>query len=112
MSEQLSFDDFCKKHFYASDTCFHPTLHKNQLDWLCDDEENLLMDYVYKLENFDDAITEIAERTDGRIQLVNRRANSNPNSLASKYRELYTEETRRIIAQRFEKDIEYFKYTF
>jgi hypothetical protein len=67
---------------------------------------------VYKLENFDEAIKEIEERTDGRIKLENRGANKNPKSLSQNYRELYTDKTRKIIADRFQKDIDYFKYTF
>ncbi|MEL7355045.1 MAG: sulfotransferase family 2 domain-containing protein [Cyanobacteria bacterium J06560_6] len=110
--DEISFEEFCQKHFYASDTCQHPTLHRNQLDWLCDESGQLVMDYVYKLEKFDQAIHEIAERTNGRIQLVREEANRNPNSLSHSYKELYTEESRKIIARRFEKDIDYFKYTF
>ena len=70
------------------------------------------MDYVYKLENFDHAIKEIAERTNGQLQLARNNANRNPNSLSCSYKELYTEETRKMIAKRFEKDIDNFKYTF
>jgi hypothetical protein len=112
VNDRLSFDEFCNNHFYASDTCTHPTLHKNQLDWLCDENTKCLMDYVYKLENFDEAIKEIAERTNGRLQFANRKANNNPKSVSHKYREIYTDETKKIIAKRFEKDIDYFKYTF
>lgn len=110
--DQRSFGEFCKNHFYASDTCLHPTLHHNQLDWLCDENEQCIMDYVYKLEDFDQAIKEIAERTNGRLQLASNVANRNQNSLSRSYREIYTEETRKMIAKRFEKDIDYFKYTF
>jgi hypothetical protein len=110
--DKLSFGEFCKNHFYASDTCGQPTLHHNQLDWLCDEEGQCIMDYVYKLEDFDQAIKEIAERTNGRLQLATKTANRNPSSLSRSYRELYTEETRNMIAKRFERDIDYFKYTF
>ena len=110
--DRLSFKAFCDQHLYASDTCLHPTLHKNQLDWLCDETGNCVMDYVYKIEHFEMAIKEIEERTDGRIRLVNREFNANPNSSSKRYRELYSDRTRKIIAERFQKDIEFFKYTF
>jgi hypothetical protein len=112
VNDNLSFDEFCKNHLYASDTCSHPTLHRNQLDWLCDENDKCLMDYIYKVENFDEAISEIAERTNGRLQLANKRENRNPNSRSLKYQEMYSAETKKIIAKRFEKDIDYFKYTF
>jgi hypothetical protein len=112
MRGKISFDEFCKNLIYASDTCRHPTLHQNQLDWLCDDNGQCIMDYVYRLEDFEQAIKEIAERTDGRVHLESKSANRNPNSDSRSYRDLHTEETRKLIAKRFEKDIEYFKYTF
>ena len=52
------------------------------------------MDYVYKLENFDEAIKEIEERTDGRIKIESRDANKNPKSRSQNYRELYTDITK------------------
>ncbi len=112
VADKMSFEEFCEQLNYASDTCRHPTLHSNQLDWLCDDSGRSLMDYVYRLEDFDQAIKEIAERTDGRLQLVSINANSNPKSLSRSYRDLYTDHAREMIAARFEKDIDHFKYTF
>jgi len=111
-SGDITFEDFCQNHVYASDTCIHPTLHKNQIDWLCDENGVVLMDYVYKLEEFDRALNEIAELTNGRLRLESKTHNTNPTSLAPKYRSLYTDQTRNLIAKRFEKDIDYFKYTF
>lgn len=112
VAKHLSFDDFCENHFYSSDTCLHPTLHMNQLDWLVDKSGEVIMDYVYRVENFDEAIEEIKERTDGRIQLKPRRSNRNPKSKSGSYRELYTDYTRKLIAKHFERDIDFFEYTF
>jgi len=110
--DKMSFEEFCRGHVYASDTCCQPTLHYNQLDWLCNESGECQMDYVYKLEEFDKAIGEISEMTCGRIQLVGKHSNSNPMSSSLRYRELYTQETKDLIAKRFERDIDYFKYTF
>lgn len=112
VGEKISFETFCENHFYASDTCGHPTLHRNQLDWLCDESGQCVMDYVYRLEEFDTAIGEIAERTDGRVQLEMAQANVNPKSTSKRYRDAYTDYTRRLIEERFAKDIDFFKYTF
>ncbi len=70
------------------------------------------MDYVYRLEDFEQAISEITERTNGQVRLESKNANRNPNSDSRSYRGLYTEETRKLIAKRFERDIDNFKYTF
>jgi hypothetical protein len=112
LKDKISFEDFCEKHLYASDTCRYPSLHKNQLDWLCDEKGRCIMDYVYKIEDFETAIKEIEERTNGRLRLANSASNTNPNSLSRSHRELYSDRTRKIIAERFEKDIDFFKYTF
>jgi hypothetical protein len=110
--DRLSFEEFCNNHLYASDTCVHPTLHENQLDWLCDETGQCIMDYVYKVENFETACSEIDERTAGRLKLTHIVQNRNSDSQACRYREIYTDKTKRIIESRFQRDIDYFKYTF
>ena len=112
MSNDISFNEFIEQHIYASDTCRQPTLHKNQYDWLCDEEGKFLMDYVYKLENFDTAIKEIAEITNNRVKLMSLQKNVNPVSSSVVYRDVYNDRTKNMIAKRFEKDIDYFKFTF
>jgi hypothetical protein len=110
--QEMDFATFCERHFYASDTCKHPTLHRNQWDWLCDESGASLMDLVCKLESIDMGIREIAERTKGRVVLTQLHENRNERSRAVSYRDIYNERTRNIIAQRFEKDIDHFQYTF
>jgi len=110
--QEMDFATFCERHFYASDTCKHPTLQRNQLDWLCDESGRSLMDLVCKLESIEEGIRQIAERTGGRVNLTELHDNRNERSQASRYRDMYTERTRKMIAERFEKDIDYFQYSF
>lgn len=110
--DKMSFDTFCESHLFASDTCSHPTLHRNQLDWLCDTDGTILMDYIYKVEEFEKAIVEIEKNTNGRLVLNNIQLNVNPSSKSKSYQSYYTSNTKELIANRFEKDIDYFKYTF
>jgi len=112
LKEKISFEEFCQNHFYASDTCRHPTLHKNQLDWLTSANGEVLMDYIYKVEEYEKAIDEIKKRTNGNLILQNVKQNVNPKSKSTNYRRMYNDKTRKIIEKRFEKDIEYFKYQF
>ena len=109
---QMPFETFVEHHVYASDTCQHPTLHRNQLDWLCDENGTVIVDYVYRVEDFDRAVKEIEKRTDGRLRLAPRRLRVNRDSAASRYRGLYSDRSRALIARRFERDIEYFGYRF
>ncbi|MES9877882.1 MAG: sulfotransferase family 2 domain-containing protein [Candidatus Sedimenticola sp. PURPLELP] len=112
VKERKSFEKFCEQHLYASDTCTHPTLHKNQMDWLCDETGKNIMDYVYKLEEYETAIKEINEQTNHRLRLKTKMDNMNPKSMSQDYRELYSDKARKIIGKHFEIDIDYFKYTF
>jgi hypothetical protein len=112
LNDRMSFEAFCEHHMYASDTCRQPTLHKNQIDWLISPGDELLVDYVYKLEDYDRAVDEIQEMTNGRLVLDKVKRNVNQNSKSHDYRDLYTENTRQMIQKRFEKDIDYFKYVF
>ena len=89
-----------------------PAKHKNQIDWLTSSDGELLMDYVYKVEDFEKAIKIIRDKTNNKINLSNVKYNSNPISKSSEYREMYNYETRKLIEKRFEKDIDYFKYKF
>ena len=112
LKDKLTFDEFCDNHIYASDTCRQPTLHENQYDWLCDNKGQILVDYIYKIEDFDNAINIIKSQTNNRLILKNIKLNQSPNSKSKDYRDFYNDKTRKIIEKRFEKDIDYFKYTF
>lgn len=112
LKNRMTFDEFCDNHKYASDTCSQPTLHKNQLDWLTNNNGQLLTDFVYKVEEYDKAIDVIRDRTNGKLILDKIKLNKNPNSMSSNYRKMYNDRTRKLIEKRFEKDIDFFKYTF
>ena len=109
---KMTFDHFCENHFFASDTCRHPTLHKNQIDWLLDQDGKTAIDFVYKVEEFNAAINKISRKTNGRVKLKHQVLNRNQDSQSSTYRDLYSKRSQKIIAERFEKDIDTFKYTF
>lgn len=112
VSKKMDFESFCEQHFYASDTCVHPTLQQNQIDWLVDDNGQCVMDYVGKLETIEEAVREVHERTNGRMKLAAQHSNRNPDSRANSYRDVHSARTKKIIYQRFERDIEHFKYLF
>lgn len=108
----MMFNHFCENHFFASDTCRHPTLHKNQIDWLLDKNGTIAMDQIYKVEEFNTVINKISGKTNGRLKFKNQVLYRNKDSQSSTYRDLYSKRSQKIIAERFEKDIDTFKYTF
>ncbi len=111
-ASELTFEQFCDRLEYASDTCAHPTRHANQLDWLTDEHGSLAVDFVMKLENMGEDLREITKRTEGRVDLVVQDKNRNPGSKSRSYHDLYNDKSRDKIAALFEKDIDTFKYTF
>lgn len=112
LSATLSFEAFCEHHLHASDTCLNPTLHRNQIDWLLDEQGAVAADFVYRIEDFAERIDEIRERSGGRVSLEPLRSNVNARSRSGAYRDLYTDRTRSLIARRFERDIDEFGYVF
>lgn len=110
--DRMTFQQFCEQHQYASDTCTQPTTHRNQSDWLQDEDGNDLIDFVYKVEEFENAIERIREMTNGRLVLKNIKKNRNPRSRSTSYRDMYNARTKKLIASTFQKDIETYEYTF
>ena len=113
VSNTLSFAQFIEHHEYASDTCRSSTLHRNQLDWLTDENGSIGVDHVFRIENIEQELGKIHELSGGRVILAGqKRANKNAASQSGAYRDMYDDRLRRLIAQRFEKDIDQFKYVF
>ena len=112
VSKNMTFETYIQQHTNASDTSHWPTLHRNQYDWLCDESGVLVMDFIYKVEEFDLARHTIEERTNGRIKLGSAFLNKNPDPKSNDYRALYNDSTKKLVADHFEKDIDTFKYVF
>jgi len=80
----------------------------NQLDYVADENDNLLIDFIGRVENFDADLRKVLE-TIGVKQEVIPRDNS---STHKHYSEFYTPQTEMIVRERFKRDIEYFGYVF
>jgi len=80
----------------------------NQLDYVTDDHGNLLVDFIGRLENFDEDIQEVFRRIGFELEAVPHKNRSGHQH----YSTFYTPETEMIVRERFKKDIEYFGYEF
>ena len=107
---KMSFASFIDRLSYSSDTCIHPLRTKCQLDWFEDREGNVIADYIYKVEEMDEAVVKIREQTDGKISI--RKKHLNRVNTPDKYKEIYSGYDKKVVEKLFEKDIDYFKYTF
>lgn len=112
VSDVAAFGQFCERIRHASDTCRHPTLHDDQTAWLVDENGQIIMDHVARLEDLSHEIPHIDAASNGRVKLTNLRHNVNAGSRSEQYRELYNARTRLLIGKLFERDIDTFKYVF
>jgi chondroitin 4-sulfotransferase 11 len=78
----------------------------NQLDYITDDNGNVLVDFIGRYENLEEDFRNM-DLAGCAVKLphINK-------STHSDYRNYYTDETREIVAQRFAKDCEFFGYQF
>jgi chondroitin 4-sulfotransferase 11 len=80
----------------------------NQLDYISDRSGNLLVDFVGRFETFQNDLLEVSNRLGIDLKSVPH-DNRSPHRHYSSH---YTPETRRIVGERFKRDIEYFDYEF
>ena len=86
----------------------HYSFAYNQLDYVTDKNGNLLVDFIGRLENFDEDVREAFSRIGIELKTIPHKNRSRHKH----YSEFYTPETEMIVRERFKKDIEYFGYQF
>jgi hypothetical protein len=80
----------------------------NQLDYIADSNDDLLVDFIGRFESFGSDLYKVYDRLGlelGSIPHENR-------SVRGHYSTFYTPETETIVRKRFQRDIEYFGYEF
>ena len=81
---------------------------RSQLEVIQDDDGDLIVDDIFKVEDMPNALQVIANRTGIPISTLPRLRTTDH----EQYRKYYTKETMEIIAQRYAKEIEMFEYQF
>jgi hypothetical protein len=89
------------RHFYTHVLPYYPDI--------TDESGNILLDYVFKLENIDEFIEKISK-----ILNVNNISfeHHKKNRETSEYRHYYNKKSKRLVEELYEQDIESFKYVF
>lgn len=81
---------------------------RNSLDWVSDEEGHVLVDFIGRVENLQRDFDEICDRIG-----IKRRQLPHANRSSHKpYHEYYNEESRDVVAERFQRDIDFFDYRF
>jgi len=86
----------------------HYSFAYNQLDYVTDEHGNLLVDFIGRLENFDEDLPKVFGRIGIELETIPRK---NPSDHRH-YSTFYTPDTEMIVRERFKRDIEYFGYEF
>jgi len=68
------------------------------------------VDEVYRFESIDQAVASICRRLN--VEFVSPRVDTRGGRMSADYRDYYTEETRRLVAEHFREEIERFRYSF
>jgi hypothetical protein len=80
----------------------------NQLDYVTDEHGDLLVDFIGRLENFDEDVHEVFDRIGVDLETVPHKNRSRHQH----YSTFYAPDTEMIVRERFKRDIEYFGYEF
>ena len=86
---------------------WYTTFYQHQANWVYDDEENLLVDYVCRFENLNKDVGEIFNKIG-----INKTLSHERKSVHEHYKTYYNEETIEIVRNLFEKDIILFDYEY
>jgi len=81
---------------------------ENQLDWITDENGKVLINFIGRFENLDRDFKTICQKI-GIPPVSLKHTNKSKHKHYSKY---YNKETRKIIAEKYCRDIEYFGYKF
>lgn len=81
--------------------------HPSQYEFFVDENENLIMDFMGKMENIDKDVEHISNKLGIKTSVPHINPSKHKN-----YREYYNQETKNLVGDFFKKDIELFKYDF
>jgi chondroitin 4-sulfotransferase 11 len=80
----------------------------NQLDYIADENGQVIVDFIGRFESFSKDVAEVARH----LKIEKYELPSENKSQHDHYSEYYTADTKRLVAKRYARDIEYFDYTF
>lgn len=109
-SDKIDFTEWVRLAYGEQDPRYYDAhrLFMPQLDWITDQNGNILVDEVYRFENLSNDFSEICSKLARNAELPHFKASKRRRS----YRDYYNEIAVDIVADWFRKDIEQFGYQF
>lgn len=105
LSQYSSFEDVVLNWNY---NLFNQIHLKPQWEWICDDNGNLIVDFVGKFEHLQADYNTVCDI----IKIPRKKLPHTNRSEHKPYTEYYNAETRKIVSEIYAKDIELFNYEF
>jgi len=107
----LSFSEYLRRVFVDREPLYFsdfPQRYLPQLDWVSDNNDNLIVDFIGRFENLDEDFSKICDRI-GKPGLTLPHTNA---ARREDYRSYYKDGDIEIVANWYKKDIDHFGYTF
>lgn len=107
--ERITFNEFIQSEVYFKSMPTQTNLNTNPcLDWIVDDEDNLLVDYIGRFENFQASFDVVCDKLN--IDHVTLPKLNSTNR--GHYTDYYDDISLNIIGEQFKRDIDYFGYVY
>jgi hypothetical protein len=112
LNEFTSFQDFCMR--LGSSYWFKNLFFKPQFEFLCDESNNLAVDFVGRYENLIPDLISVCTNKHIPMREIWLKGHPfcNVGNYSGNYREYYTKETIDIVRNLYKKDVEAFGYDF
>ncbi len=105
----ITFSSWVKKTYGDKDPFYFdkPKMFMPQVDWLCDEKGEIMVDQIYRFETLDDDFETLCKKFSLAAKLPHLKATKKVD-----YQSYYSTETKQIIKRYFAQDLDQFNYRF